>query len=244
MASRRNVSDRRRSRPVTKQSATHKIKRNKPAMALVIIIILMLIFSTFYVVFTSFSNTNGSNNVSTGSYKSDPNYVNALAETEYPVAVIELSEEEAIAIELYNDEMPITCQNFIDLINRGFYDGMIFHRVMDGFMIQAGKSLPDGTTKISPFGNIVFEPSNVQHDDGAISMASTGDQVGGSAEFFICDGAQHGLDGRYAAFGKTIYGIEYVREIADEPHDSSFGAVGGGKPYNDIIIISITILNE
>jgi cyclophilin family peptidyl-prolyl cis-trans isomerase len=244
MASRRNVSDRRRSRPVTKKSTTHKIKRNKPAMALVIIIILMLIFSTFYVVFSSFGNTNGSNNVSTGSYKNDPHYVSALAETEYPVVVIELSEEKAIAIELYNDEMPITCQNFIDLVEREFYNGMIFHRVMDEFMIQAGKSFPDGTTKTSPFGDIVFETSSIQHVDGAISMASRGDQVGGSSEFFICDGPQTGLDGRYAAFGQTIYGMQHVRSIADEPHDSSFGSVGGGKPYNDIIINSIEIINE
>ncbi len=244
MASKKVVSERRRSRPVTKYKASHKLKRNKPAMALVIIIILMLVFSSFYIVFTSFDDGNGSNSgTSTSGYKSDPAYINSIAGTNYPVAVIELSKEKAIAIELYIDEMPVTCQNFINLVNNDFYDGMIFHRVMDSFMIQAGKYFPDGSTSESPYGNIIFEDSDVKHDDGAISMASTGDRVGGSAEFFICDGAQHGLDGRYAAFGKTIYGINNVREIADEPHDSSYGQVGGGKPYNDIIISSITIEN-
>ena len=241
MASKRVVSDRRRSRPVTKQKATHKIKKNKPAMALAIFIILMLVFSTFYVVFSSFS---GNNESSTSSYKNDPEYINALAGTGYPVAVIELSNEKAIAIELYTDKMPATCQNFVNLVKSGFYDGMIFHRVMDNFMIQAGKMYPDESTSTSPYGNIIFEDSDVTHVDGAISMASTGDRVGGSAEFFIRDGAQHGLDGRYAAFGKTIYGIKYVREISAEPQDGSSGAAGGGRPFNDIIIKSIKIVKE
>ena len=71
-------------------------------------------------------------------------------------------------------------------------------------------------------------------------MASTGWGVGGSAQFFICDGAQSSLDGGYAVFGKTIEGIDVVRDIADEPEDGSSSA-GGGKPLTDIIIYSITI---
>ena len=95
-----------------------------------------------------------------------------------------------IRVELYEDKMPITTANFIKLANDGFYNGMIFHRVKDNFMIQAGRYFPDGTQKSSPYGNIQFEESDVTHVDGAISMASTGAKVGGSAEFFICDGAQ------------------------------------------------------
>jgi cyclophilin family peptidyl-prolyl cis-trans isomerase len=232
MSAKNISSDRRRSRPVTKHSPTYKLKRNKPALFLVILIIFMLVFSSFYVIFNSL----------TGSDDTSDNEV--TYDTQYPVAEINTSKG-LIAVELYTDEMPITCQNFIDLANDGFYDGMIFHRVMDDFMIQAGKSYPDGSTSTSPYGNIVYEDSDVSHVDGAISMASTGERVGGSAEFFICDESQTGLDGSYAAFGKTIQGIEVVRNIANEPHDGSFGEVGGGRPVEgDIIINSITIVNE
>jgi peptidyl-prolyl cis-trans isomerase A (cyclophilin A) len=234
------ASDRKRSRPVTKPSAAHKLKRNKTAMYLVIVIILVLVFSSIYVIFNTLPKSTSSES---NSYQDDPDYIAAIASTDYPVAVLETSKG-AIAVELYNDKMPITCSNFIKLVNDGFYDGMIFHRVMNAFMIQAGKSFPDGSSKNSPYGNIQFEDSDVTHVDGAISMASTGDGVGGSAEFFICDEAQHDLDRRYAAFGKTIYGIDVVKDIADEPHDGSYGSVGGGKPNEDIIINRIIIVNQ
>jgi len=233
-------SDRKRSRPVNKVGLATKLKRNKIATFLVIIIILIVVVSSVYIII---NNLPKSNNSETSSYKDDPAYISAIASTNYPVAVLETSKG-VIAIELYTDKMPITCSNFIKLVKDGFYDGMIFHRVMDNFMIQAGKSFPNGSSKTSKYGNIQFEVSNVTHVDGAISMASTGAGVGGSAEFFICDGAQPFLDGSYAAFGKTIYGINVVRDIADEPHDNSYGSVGGGKPLDDVIIYRIIIVNE
>lgn len=161
-------------------------------------------------------------------------------ETSYPVATINTTKG-VMKVKLFDSKMPVTVNNFIRLANEGFYDGMIFHRVMDDFMIQAGWMYPDGSTVESPYGNIAFEESDVSHVDGAISMASTGSGVGGSSQFFICDGAQKGLDGHYAAFGVVIEGIDVLRDIADEPHDSSYGTVGGGKPYTDIIINSITV---
>jgi cyclophilin family peptidyl-prolyl cis-trans isomerase len=160
-----------------------------------------------------------------------------------PIAVINTSKG-TIKVELYQDKMPKTCENFIKLVNDGFYDGMIFHRIQQDFMIQAGSTFPNGTTKTSPYGNIEFESSDVTHSDGAISMASTGAGVGGNSQFFICDGAQPGLDGSYAAFGKTIEGFDVIRDIADEPHDNSYGDIGGGRPIQDIIINSITIENQ
>ena len=122
---------------------------------------------------------------------------------------------------------------------------MIFYRISDNFMIQAGRYFPDGSEKFSPYGSIEFETSpDVLHVDGAISMASTGVQVGGSAEFFICDGAQPGLDGSYAAFGAINIddneSFAVLRDIASQPHDNSNPA-GGGKPLEDIVINSITI---
>lgn len=156
-----------------------------------------------------------------------------------PIAVIDTSMG-ILKIELYEDKMPITCNNFIQLASDGFYDGMIFYRILDDFMIQAGRFYPDGTEKFSPYDRIEFEESDILHVDGAISMASTGAKVGGQAEFFICDGEQQLLDGSYAAFGITIEGIDIVRDIASQPQDNSSPA-GGGKPYTDIIINSIKI---
>jgi peptidyl-prolyl cis-trans isomerase A (cyclophilin A) len=145
-------------------------------------------------------------------------------------------------VELFEDKTPITSANFIRLVNDEFYNGMTFYRISDDFMIQAGRYFPDGSQIFSPYGTIEFETHpDVKHVDGAISMASTGAQVGGSGEFFICDGAQSFLDGNYAPFGVVIEGIEVVRDIAAQPHDNSNPA-GGGVPQEDIIINSITII--
>jgi cyclophilin family peptidyl-prolyl cis-trans isomerase len=146
-------------------------------------------------------------------------------------------------VELYQDKMPQTVNNFVKLVNDGFYNGLIFHRIGDNFMIQSGGYYPNGTRKTSPYGNIPFETSDVKHVDGAISMASTGTKVGGAAEFFICDGAQSFLDGNYAAFGVVIEGMDVVQTIAAQPHDNS-GGDGTGKPTTDIIINNIIILSS
>ena len=147
-------------------------------------------------------------------------------------------------IELFEDKTPITAGNFIKLADDGFYDGMNFYRISDDFMIQAGRYFPDGSQEQSPYGNIEFEThEDVKHVDGAISMASTGAGIGGSGEFFICDGAQLMLDSGYAPFGVVIEGIDIVRNIAAQPHDNSNPA-GGGVPNEDIIINSITIENQ
>ena len=142
------------------------------------------------------------------------NQENGMKENDVSIAIIETSKG-TIKVELFKDKLPNTCDNFIKLANEGFYDGMIFHRISDDFMIQAGYMFPDGSTKNSPYGNIEFEThEDVKHVDGAISMASTGVGVGGSSQFFICDGAQSLLDGSYAAFGVVVEGLEVVKTIA------------------------------
>jgi cyclophilin family peptidyl-prolyl cis-trans isomerase len=145
-----------------------------------------------------------------------------------------------IKVELYTDKMPITTANFVKLVNNGFYNGLVFHRVIDNFMIQAGGFYPNGTQKSSPYGNIAFETSDVKHVDGAISMASTGAKIGGSAQFFICDGAQTGLDSSYAAFGKVTEGMDVVRVIAAVATTTKYTSYNDW-PVNDVIINSITI---
>jgi len=158
-----------------------------------------------------------------------------------PVALFD-TDYGTFKVELYQDKMPETVDNFVKLVNDGFYNGVIFHRIGDNFMIQGGGYYPNGTRKTSPYGNIPFETSDVKHVDGAISMASTGAKVGGAAEFFICDGAQSFLDGNYAAFGVVIEGLDVVRTIAAQPHPD--GGDGTGKPDSDIVINNIIIISS
>lgn len=211
-------SERRRSRPVEKQKKVAVIKRNKTRVGIILVIIAMVIIAAMAVIY--------------------------IHPAKNRIAVIATTMG-TIRVELYEDKMPITTANFIKLANDGFYNGMIFHRIGANFMIQTGGYLPDGTQKSSPYGNIEFETSDVTHVDGAISMASTAAKAGGSAEFFICDGAQSFLDGNYAAFGVTVEGLEVVKNIAAQHLDeNNLNDDGTGKPSTDIIINSITIVNQ
>jgi cyclophilin family peptidyl-prolyl cis-trans isomerase len=148
-----------------------------------------------------------------------------------------------IKVKIYQDKLPDTCKNFIDLINIEFYEGMIFHRVKDDFMIQGGTYTLDGTLKESPYGPIALEiHPDVQHVDGAISMARPTNPDSTTSGFFICDGSQPSLDGEYAVFGVVIEGIDVVRAIANVDHDGSFDPnPGGGEPLEPIIIKSIVL---
>jgi len=201
-------------------------KSSRKWMYIALVIIVIVIAAVALVIILNSSSNTAKNNGST---------------TGNPIAVFNTSFG-TFKIELFKDKMPTTVNNFVKLVNNGFYNGVIFHRIGANFMIQTGGYLPDGTQKSSPYGNIPFETSDVKHVDGAISMASTGAKVGGSAEFFICDGAQTFLDGNYAAFGVTIEGLDVVRAIAAQPHPDS--GDGTGKPTTDIIINSITIVSS
>ncbi|MFC2028018.1 peptidylprolyl isomerase [Chloroflexota bacterium] len=146
-----------------------------------------------------------------------------------------------ITIELFEDKVPVTVENFLHLVRDGFYSDVVFHRISDDFMIQAGVLAVDDTQKISPYGPINLEiHPDVRHIDGAISMARTNDPNSATSQFFICDGPQPFLDDGYAAFGVVTEGIEVVREIAAQPHDSSNPA-GGGVPLSTILIESIVL---
>jgi len=217
MSAKKRSSSRRRSRPV----APKKKNLNVTTIVIAIIATIIIISAVFLIIGNNSDEENDGNN------------------GDNSIAVFDTSLG-TFKVELYQDKMPETCDNFIKLVKDGFYNGMNFYRVLNDFMIQAGRYFPDGSDKESPYGNINFEESDVKHLDGAISMASTGDKVGGSAEFFICDEEQIGLDGRYAAFGLTIEGLNVVHDIAAVDHDNSHPA-GGGKPYTDIIINTIEI---
>lgn len=107
-----------------------------------------------------------------------------------------------ITIELFDDRVPVTVDNFVRLVRDGFYSDVVFHRISDDFMIQAGVLTSDGTEKVSPYGPINLEiHPEVRHVDGAISMARMNDPNSATSQFFICDGPQPFLDDAYAVFG-------------------------------------------
>jgi len=151
-------------------------------------------------------------------------------------AIIETSMG-TIKIKLYEDKAPITTANFIKYANDGFYNGTIFHRVINDFVIQGGGFTPDMQQKTSD--QIQFEDTTLTHVDGAVAMASTGAKVGGTCQFYICDGPQHNLDGNYAVFGQVIDGMDVVRAIASvQTHtENNMNDV----PVDDVIITGVTI---
>ena len=134
------------------------------------------------------------------------------------MVIIEMENGKKIKIELYPDVAPITVANFEKLVKEGFYDGLIFHRVIEGFMIQGG--CPQGTGMGGPKERIKGEflmngvPNPLKHTRGVISMARSGDPDSAGSQFFIMHRDAPHLDGQYAAFGKVVEGIEVVDEIA------------------------------
>lgn len=129
-----------------------------------------------------------------------------------PVAVFETSMG-TFKVELFADKTPITVSNFIALADKGFYNNLIFHRVIEGFMIQGG--CPEGTGRGGPGYTIEDEfRSDLRHgSEGTLSMANTGRPHTGGSQFFITLAATPWLDGKHTVFGKVIEGIEVVRAI-------------------------------
>ncbi len=134
------------------------------------------------------------------------------------MVIIEMENGKEIKIELYPDIAPITVENFERLVGDKFYDGLIFHRVIPGFMIQGG--CPDGTGMGGPGWNIKGEfamngvKNDLKHERGVISMARAQNPNSAGSQFFIMHRNAPHLDGQYAAFGKVVEGMDVVDEIA------------------------------
>ena len=140
-----------------------------------------------------------------------------------------------ITLELYSD-MPITTGNFQSLVEKGFYDGVIFHRVIDGFMIQGGD--PEGTGMGGPGYNIKDEfTDHNRNDRGTIAMANSGPNTGGS-QFFINLVDNNYLDDKHPAFGKVIEGMDVVDAIGKVETDST-----NNRPLQDVKIIRASIVS-
>ena len=156
-----------------------------------------------------------------------------------PIVTIEMENKSMIKIELYPSIAPETVKNFVSLVSEGFYDGLIFHRVIPGFMIQGGD--PNGTgmggskeTIRGEFTSNGFK-NDLQHHRGVISMARTSAPNSASSQFFIVVKDSSHLDGQYASFGKVIEGLEEVDRIVSVPKDR------GDKPLEDQKMKKVTI---
>lgn len=141
-----------------------------------------------------------------------------------PIVTIKMNTGDIIKIELYPNIAPNTVNNFISLVNKGYYNGVIFHRVISGFMIQGGD--PNGTGMGGPgytiqgeFAKNGFIKNNLKHDRGVISMARTMMPNSAGSQFFIMHKKSPHLDGQYAAFGCVIEGLDIVDKIASTPTD-------------------------
>jgi cyclophilin family peptidyl-prolyl cis-trans isomerase len=140
----------------------------------------------------------------------------------------------AIKIELFEDKVPLTTQNFISLAEKKFYDGLIFHRVIPDFMLQGGDPSGNGTGGPGYAIPDEFHP-DLKHDDaGVLSMANAGPNTGGS-QFFITLVPTPWLDNRHAVFGKVVEGLDVVKSIGMVKTGS------GDRPKEDVVIETITI---
>ena len=150
--------------------------------------------------------------------------INIMAEKN-PIVTIEIAGGGLIRAELYPDVAPNTVHNFISLIKKGYYDGLTFHRIISGFMIQGG--CPDGTGMGGPGYSIPGEFSingfqnNLKHTAGVLSMARSQMPDSAGSQFFIMHKDSPHLDGAYAAFGKVIEGMDVVDRLAETPTDYS-----------------------
>ena len=156
-----------------------------------------------------------------------------------PIITIQMKDGGVMKAERYPEIAPITVKNFVDLAAKGFYNGLIFHRVIPGFMIQGGD--PQGTGMGGPGYTIKGEFSangvrnDLKHTRGVLSMARAMDPDSAGSQFFIMHENSPHLDGQYAAFGKVIEGIEVVDKIASVKTDYN------DRPYEDQVIEFMTV---
>ncbi|MER2080288.1 MAG: peptidylprolyl isomerase [Ruminococcus sp.] len=156
-----------------------------------------------------------------------------------PIVTIEMNNGKTIKAELYPEIAPNTVNNFISLVQKGFYDGLTFHRVIYGFMIQGG--CPYGTGTGGPGYQIKGEfagngfANNLAHEEGVLSMARSMMPDSAGSQFFIMHKAAPHLDGQYAAFGRVIEGMDVVNEIAECDTDFS------DRPLDPQVMKKVTV---
>lgn len=160
-------------------------------------------------------------------------------ENKNPIVTITLEDDRQIKAELYPEIAPNTVSNFVSLVGKGYYNGLCFHRVINGFMLQGG--CPEGSGTGGPGYSIPGEFSqngfnnDLLHTKGVLSMARSGHPDSAGSQFFIMHQDSPHLDGQYAAFGKVIEGLDLVDEIAEKPTGP------GDRPVEDVIMKEVTV---
>lgn len=164
-----------------------------------------------------------------------------MSEQKNPLVTILMEDGKKMTAELYPDKAPNTVRNFISLAGKGFYDGLTFHRVIPGFMIQGG--CPQGTGMGGPgyeidgeFASNGFPQNDLKHTTGVLSMARTGDPNSAGSQFFIMVAPAPHLDGDYAAFGQIIEGTDDAIAISRVPR-----GMMDNKPKKPVVIQSIRV---
>ena len=156
-----------------------------------------------------------------------------------PIVTFTMADGGVIKAELYPEIAPVSVNNFISLIQKNFYDGLIFHRVIKGFMIQGGD--PNGTGTGGPGYSIPGEfaingfENNLKHTEGVLSMARSMHPDSAGSQFFIMHKTSPHLDGQYAAFGKVVEGMDVVNKIAETATDYS------DNPLEDQVMQTVTV---
>ena len=157
-----------------------------------------------------------------------------------PIVTFEMTNGKTFKAELYPEKAPNTVNNFISLVKKGFYNGLIFHRVIAGFMIQGGD--PNGTGMGGPgyhikgeFSSNRFKQNDLSHERGVLSMARAQHPDSAGSQFFVMHAKADYLDGEYAAFGKVIEGMDTVDEIANIKTDWS------DRPYEEQKMKSVSV---
>ena len=159
---------------------------------------------------------------------------------QYPIVTFEMENGKTFQAELYPDKAPNTVNNFISLVKKGYYDGLIFHRIIAGFMIQGGD--PNGTGTGGPgyhikgeFASNGFKQNDIGHVRGVLSMARAQHPDSAGSQFFVMHEDADYLDGQYAGFGKVVEGMETVDEIANTKTDWS------DRPYETQKMKKVTV---
>jgi len=195
--------------------------------------------------YTTTQTNSSEKNDSNSSVVTDENIAEEKAETKAGNyrAIIKIKNYGKIELALYGDKAPVTVANFVKLAKSGFYDGLTFHRIINGFMIQGGD--PMGSGMGGSDENIVGEfksngfDNDIKHERGVISMARSYDPNSASSQFFIMHAAAEHLDGEYAAFGKVLSGMEVVDKIAQETPvvDNNGTVLKENQPVIESIVI-------
>ena len=193
------------------------------------------------------SDTGGNSGASSADANIEGTYTpELLDETKTYYADIEIADYGKITVKLNQAEAPVTCANFVALAEDGFYDGLTFHRIMAGFMMQGGDPAGNGTggsenNIVGEFAQNGYE-NNISHKRGVISMARANDPNSASSQFFICHADSEFLDGAYAAFGEVIEGLEVVDAVCEkaQPTDSNGTIPAEDQP----VMTSVTIRTE